>query len=166
MLIFALVLTRKHLISKSLTHKPPLLLSLSCRHKHFSALLVSFEIGSNLVGPLLVSKGKSLLCVKKNAIKLLALKEPEQIFTRTRVSLIIDAALIILTSNGYPIFNLLSSIQARACLTLLHFNCNRAGLTPMGLHYLYIWAFGLSSWHNSLSTKRICEPTLNTIRGL
>ena len=87
------------------------------------------------------------MCVKKNAIKLLALKEPEQIFTRTRVSLIIDAALIILTSNGYPIFNLLSSIQARACLTLLHFNCNRAGLTPMGLHYLYIWAFGLSSWH-------------------
>jgi len=141
---------------------------------HFSAKIVSFEIGSNLVGPLMMSLYQSsstwMLLVKKSATHPNQMLVQEQIFPRIRFENKIQNALRNLTykctlylAQGYIT---VSSIQSHACVLFLHLNSNRAGLSPIALLNLYTCAFGLTSCRILLSVKRICDPTFNMIRGL
>jgi hypothetical protein len=133
-------------------------------HKHFIGFIVSYQIGSNLVGSLLVSKGKSVH-MKKSMSFSKAFQEPVGIYTIRRSYMKCDRS-----TNYKPFMSnqelYVSSVQSRGCLSLLHTNNNRAGLSPIGLMNLYTWAFGLTSCRISICLKRICDPTLNTIRGL
>ena len=138
--------------------------------KHFTRLIVSFQIGSNLI-----SKGKrrsELLCllrsfgimiVKKSAINLMACcSEALLIFTRIRLAKKMEAVILLRYKEG----RLVSSIESQACKIFVHLNYNRAGQRPMGNTNLYTWAFGLTGLRIPLSLKRICDPTFNMIRGL
>ena len=133
-------------------------------HKHFIGLIVSFQIGSNLVGPLMVSKGKSFH-TKKSMISRMPFKEPEEIFSNPRCYIRVDRSSIQLAFTQSSA-SLVSSLQSQACIALIHLNLNRAGLPPIAPMNLYTWAFGLTCCRILLSLKRICDPPLNTISGL
>ena len=133
-------------------------------HSHFIGLLLAFQIGSNLVGRLMVSKGKSFH-TKKSMTSRIIFKEPEESTSSQRSLAKLEYSIILLSFDSWP-SKLVSSIQSQACVFLLHVNSNRAGLTPMGLMNLYTWAFGLTCSRVLLSLKRICDPTFNMIRGL
>jgi hypothetical protein len=133
-------------------------------HSHFIGLILAFQIGSNLVGSSMVSKGKSFH-TKKSMTSRMIFKEPEEISTSLRCFAKLEYSIILLSFTGCPSC-LVSSIQSQACVFLLHINSNRAGLTPMGLMNLYTWAFGLTCSRVLLSLKRICDPTFNMIKGL
>jgi hypothetical protein len=133
-------------------------------HSHFIGLIISFQIGSNLVGPLMVSKGKSFH-TKKSMISRMVVGEPEETFSNHRSYLAYVSTSSQLTFTHLPA-HLVSSIQSQACISLIHLNLNRAGLPPIAPMNLYTWAFGLTCCRILLSLKRICDPPLNTIRGL
>ena len=133
-------------------------------HSHFIGLIVSFQIGSNLVGPSMVSKGKSFH-TKKSMISRMVIGEPEEIFSKHRSHLVLDTTSSQLTFTHLPA-HLVSSIQSQACIALIHLNLNRAGLPPIAPMNLYTWAFGLTCCRIFFNLKRICDPPLNTIRGL
>ena len=140
------------------------LTSVCSLHSHFIWHIVSFQIGSNLVGSLMVSKGKSFKA-KKSMINRMALNEPEAISSNERCyKSLMKASIQLVFSHSSTSF--VSSLQSQACITLIHLNLNRAGLPPIASMNLYTWAFGLTCCRVLLSFKRICGPPLNTIRGL
>jgi hypothetical protein len=133
-------------------------------HSHIIGHILAFQIGSNLVGPLMVSKGKSFH-TKKSMTSRMTFKEPEEIYTSLRCFAKLQCSTILLSYTSRPSC-LVSSIQSQACVFLLHVNSNRAGLNTIGLMNLYTWAFGLTCSRVLLALKRICDPTFNMIRGL
>lgn len=110
-------------------------------HNYFYGFIIAFQIGSSLVGTSLVKNG-NFIAVKKSMTFRRVLKEPEHSFSIfrsfTRLALVVNPRCINSLQEG-----LVSSIQAHSCLTLLHLNYNRAGLSPIGLLNLYTWGFGL-----------------------
>jgi hypothetical protein len=140
------------------------LCSVCSLHKHFIGFIVSFQIGSNLVGSSLISKGKSVH-IKKSMSSSRAIKEPVEIYTILRSCMKCEHSTIWSSFLSKQELHV-SSEQSKGCLSMLHTNNNRAGLPPVGPMNLYTWAFGLTSCRISMCLKRICEPTLNRIRGL
>ena len=135
-------------------------------HSHFSSLILSFQIASNLVSASFPPKS-SILMVKKSAIKVMGcwpskLSEPLDIFTRIRLANKIEAVVLLTYKEG----RLVSSMESRGCNSLVHLNCNRAGQPPIANSNVYTWAFGLAGLRASSSIKRIYGSTLNTIKGL
>lgn len=106
-------------------------------HNYFYGFIIAFQIGSNLVGTSLVKNG-NFIAVKKSMTFRRVLKEPEQTFSMFR------------------------------SLTRLAFVVNPRCINSLqgGLLNLYTWGFGLSCCRVSLSLKRICDSTFNSIKAL
>ena len=109
---------------------------------HFIGIMMSYQIGSNLLGSSMISKGK-LFIIKKSMTFQIFFTKPVEIYKslRTFTKLKMSISLSNLHSMNDK---LVSSMQSKSCLTLLHINLNRAGITPTSLMNLYTWSFGLS----------------------
>ena len=126
-------------------------------------LILSFQIGSNLLGLHIKSGvGLGLCLVKKSAMNLWYQSEDRELLSGIRLLLKIQG-LILPYKLQYPV----SSIQSSFSLIFVHLNLNRAGLAAILNTNLYTLGFGLTNCRfMKLSLKRICDPRFNMIRAL
>ena len=138
------------------------------RFKRLVCLILSFQIGSNLLGQALArlsSRRQSNRLSLKSAINLCYLQRnhTKQLLSGIRVLLKIQALLI----HRVPLQYAVSCIESCFSLIYLDLDLNRAGLAAMLKTNLYTLGFGLTSCRLiKLWVKRICDPRFNMIRAL
>ena len=151
--------------------------SSGCQVQRMICLILSFQIGSNLLGlenaayklfrQMTSGLGLGIILLKKSAIK------PTESISQGYTSReLLSGIRLLLKIQGrllypYKLQYAVSSIESSFSLIFVHLNLNRAGLAAMLNTNLYTLGFGLTSCRLiKLSVKRICDPRFNMIRAL
>ena len=149
--------------------------SSGCQVQRMICLILSFQIGSNLLGLenghlfriMTSGLGLGIILLKKSAIK------PTESISQGYTSReLLSGIRLLLKIQGrllypYKLQYAVSSIESSFSLIFVHLNLNRAGLAAMLNTNLYTLGFGLTSCRLiKLSLKRICDPRFNMIRAL
>lgn len=137
--------------------------SISC-HSSFTRLIVCFHIGSNLVAYSYHSMSTQDHVVYNSAINHVSFISHQIYWPSIRpLCLLVGLFLSTLIQVFYLKY---CSLQSLACLLFVHLNYNRYGSAPICNTNIYTCALGLTVCSSSCTTKRICDPTFNMIRGL